>query len=125
MAQQMSQTLLSGSLNFILLHTTDIAKARAFYVDALGMAVEAESPLFLQVAASGGAGVSLGVSTTEAVTLTGRILWWQVDDADVLRARLIERGVRITAELKDEPFGRTLSFADPDGNILSVYQPRG
>lgn len=125
MAQQMSRTSSIGSLNFILLHTTDIAKARAFYVDALGMAVEAESPLFLQVAASGGPGVSLGISTTEAVTLTGRILWWQVGDVDALRARLIERGVRITAELKDEPFGRTLSFANPEGNILSVYQPRG
>ena len=113
-----------GLLNFILLHSSDIAKARAFYVDALGMAVEAESPMFLQVAASGGPGVSLGISATEAVTLTGRILWWQVDDADALRARLAEKGIRITAELKDEPFGRTLSFADPEGNILSVYQPR-
>ena len=113
-----------GSLNFILLHTTDIAKARAFYGDALGMAVEAESPMFLQVAASSGPGVSLGISATEAVTLTGRILWWQVDDVEALRARLAERGIHITAELKDEPFGRTLSFADPEGNILSAYQPR-
>ena len=53
-----------------------------------------------------------------------RALWWQVDDIDALRARLVGQGVRISAEPQDEPFGRTLSFADPEGNILSAFQPK-
>jgi predicted enzyme related to lactoylglutathione lyase len=113
-----------GPLNFILLHASDIAQARAFYVDALGMAVEAETLLFLQVTASRGPELSLGISHAESVTITGRALWWQVDDIDSLRARLVRLGVRITAEPQDEPFGRTLSFTDPEGNILSAFQPK-
>jgi len=113
-----------GPLNFILLHASDIAQARAFYVDALDMTVEAESPMFLQVTASSGTGLSLGISHVEPVTITGRALWWQVDDIDALRARLVGQGARITAEPQDEPFGRTLSFTDPEGNILSAFQPK-
>lgn len=114
-----------GPLNFILLSTTDIAKARAFYVETLGMAVESETAAFLQMTASGEPGLSLAFTTRESdVATTGRVLWWQVDDIEALRARLAAAGVRITAEPQDEPFGRTLSFADPEGNILSAFRPR-
>ena len=114
-----------GPLNFILLHSSDIAQARAFYVDALGMAVESETAAFLQMTASGEPGLSLAFTARESgVATTGRVLWWQVDDIDALRARLVGQGVRIAAEPQDEPFGRTLSFADPEGNILSAFQPR-
>ena len=114
-----------GPLNFILLHTTDIAKARAFYVDVLGMAVESETPAFLQVTGSSEPGLSLALTAREpGVATAGRVLWWQVDDIEALRDRLAAAGVRITAEPQDEPFGRTLSFADPEGNILSAFKPR-
>jgi predicted enzyme related to lactoylglutathione lyase len=114
-----------GPLNFILLYSSDIAKARAFYVDVLGMAVESESPAFLQMTASGEPGLSLALTAREPdVATTGRVLWWQVDDIEALRARLAAADVRITAEPQDEPFGRTLSFADPDSNILSAFRPR-
>jgi predicted enzyme related to lactoylglutathione lyase len=114
-----------GPLNFILLYSSDIARAWAFYVDVLGMAVESESPAFLQMTASGEPGLSLALTAREpGVATTGRVLWWQVDDIEALRARLAAAGVRITAEPQDEPFGRTLSFADPDGNILSAFRPR-
>jgi catechol-2,3-dioxygenase len=80
-----------GPLNFILLYSSDIAKARAFYVDVLGMAVESETPAFVQVTASGEPGLSLALTAREPDVATT---------------------------------GRTLSFADPDSNILSAFRPR-
>ena len=117
----MAQTLVR-ELNIVILHTSDIAAARAFYGDTLGLTIENETSTFLLIQPVDGQGASLGVSAGEA-SATGAEIWWRVEDTNALHAALVARGVRITAEPKDEPFGRSLSFADPAGNILHAFQP--
>ena len=36
---------------------------------------------------------------------------------------LKKRGVRFTEDIKDEPFGRTARFRDPDGHDFYLWQP--
>lgn len=117
----MAQTLVRD-VNIVIIRTPDLAAARAFYGDVLGLAIEEESPVFLFVGPVDGQGAAFGVGIGEA-SAAGAEVWWRVDDTDALHAALVARGVRITAEPKDEPFGRSLSFADPAGNILHAYQP--
>ena len=109
-------------LNIVIVRVPDIAAARAFYGDVLGLAVEDETPNFLFVGPVDGQGASFGVGVGEA-SATGPEIWWRVDDTDALHAALVAKGVRITAEPKDEPFGRSIAFADPAGNVLRAYQP--
>lgn len=117
-----------GPLSFVFLVVPDMAAARAFYVETLGMEVETESPQFLQLKQPGGAGASLGIGVAEGQdtpqTAGLEEIWWTVEDTDAVHAALVEKGVRIVAAPKDQPFGRTCSFADPAGNILNVFQPR-
>ena len=87
----------------------------------LGLTIEHETPIFLIVQPVDAQGTSLGIGIGEP-SATGPELWWRVDDTDALHAALVAKGVRITAEPKDEPFGRSLSFADPAGNILHAFQ---
>ncbi len=117
----MAQTLVRD-LNIVILRTPDIEAARAFYSDVLGFAIEQESPAFFSVAPVEGQGASLGVGVGKP-SAEGAEIWWRVDDADALHAALVAKGVRITEEPKDNPFGRSISFADPAGNILHAYQP--
>ena len=50
-----------------------------------------------------------------------------------LQARSIEniietlknKGVRFTQELQTQPYGKMATFADPDGNLLGLYEPPG
>jgi predicted enzyme related to lactoylglutathione lyase len=44
-------------------------------------------------------------------------LWLKSDDPQQLHDDLAPAGVPITAEPFDSPFGRTFSFADPDGYV--------
>ena len=117
-----------GPLSFVFLLVPDMAEARTFYVETLGMEVETESPTFLQLAQPGGAGASLGIGVgaglTAAHTAGLEEIWWTVEDTDAVHAKLVERGVPIVSAPKDQPFGRTCSFRDPAGNILNVFQPR-
>lgn len=117
-----------GPLSFVFLLVPDMAEARTFYVETLGMEVETESPAFLQLAQPGGAGASLGIGVGAGLTAphTAALeeIWWTVEDTDAVHALLVERGVRIVSAPKDQPFGRTCSFSDPAGNILNIFQPR-
>jgi predicted enzyme related to lactoylglutathione lyase len=112
-----------GDLNFVILHVRDVAAARTFYTNALELAVAAENPTFVQLQAAGGA--TLALQHDELAAPTGTIeLWWQMQDVDSACAQLQARGVEIVSGPADQPFGRTLSIKDPEGNVLAMYQPR-
>lgn len=111
------------NLDFVLLHVPDLAAARTFYTDKLGLAVEDENPAFIQFRRPSGAVFALQ-SDPAATSHTGVELWWLVPDADAAHAALKARGVAIAEPLADQPFGRTFSIADPAGNTLSFFAPR-
>lgn len=46
----------------------------------------------------------------------------RVGDCAKASAELKSRGVRITAEPKEYPWGVSATFADPDGNLFSINQ---
>ena len=121
MATERDTTMLQG-LQFIMLHVPDVARARTFYTEQLGFAVEDESPDFVQFKqpAAGGATVDLGRGETIAATSTE--LWWFVADADAAHRELVGRGVTTATTPQDEAFGRTFTVQDPGGNVLSLLQ---
>lgn len=105
-------------LGFVIRHVPDIEAAKAFYRDALGLAIEGESPDFVQFANSGGATFALGpVAAGEPIEL-----WWYVDDADAAHAALRQAGVAIVEPPTDQPFGRSLVVKDPAGNNVYLLQ---
>lgn len=118
----MAQPLVKD-LNIVIVRVADIERARAFYGDILGFTLISEGPGFFSVEPFAGKGASLGVGLGESVGKGGAEVWWCVDDADAFHAALVARGVRITLEPTDRPFGRAVGFTDPEGNQLYAYQP--
>jgi catechol-2,3-dioxygenase len=110
-------------LNFVILNVRDVAGMRDFYRDALGLAVAAESPGFVQLRAAGGASFSLqahdGPRPADTVEL-----WWQAEDVDALHSSLVARDIAIVSPPTDQPFGRALTVRDPEGNAINFYAPR-
>jgi predicted enzyme related to lactoylglutathione lyase len=51
----------------------------------------------------------------------GVALWFKSDDAQRLHDELAGAGVPIVAAPVDGPFGRTFSFADPEGYVVTVH----
>jgi predicted enzyme related to lactoylglutathione lyase len=51
----------------------------------------------------------------------GVALWLRADDAQALHDALEAAGIRILVAPFDSPFGRTFTFADPDGYAVTVH----
>lgn len=106
-------------LNFVLVHVDDVAPARAFYTEKMGLAVADEQPGFVQFAQPGGRGAAFAIIERGAEVPE---LWWDVENADAAYAELKRQGVEILSEPEDRPFGRTFSIKDPAGNALHLLQ---
>lgn len=113
--------------------TTDLAAARTFYADTLGLEFVAEEPAALVFRLAHG---FLRVTAFADHLPPGHtVLGWIVDDIDDAVARLGDRGIACErfegfpqngAGIATFPNGdRVAWFRDPAGNVLSVTEPAG
>jgi len=109
----------------------DLARARSFYGDVVGLRADAEESGGIFFHAGAGTRVLVFPSQgTSAGTHTQAA--WQVDDIEAEVATLRGRGVvfeeydfpslRTVNGIADVPVGRAAWFKDPDGNVLGLVQ---
>ena len=116
-------------LRLVSIPVTDVDRAKAFYVDVLGFEERFDGPF-----AEGMRWCELGLpgsATTIALVtwfdtmppggVTGLVL--ETADVRAAYAELGARGVAFTGEPRDEPWGSSAPFADPDGNGWVLMQP--
>lgn len=118
----------------------DYDDAIRFFVDALGFEVVEDSPSTTNggrpkrwvVVRPPGAQTGLllaradGDRQIEAVgdQYAGRVgLFLRVDDFDIARQRMLDRGVEFVTEPRDEPYGRVAVFLDISGNRWDLLGP--
>ncbi len=100
---------------------TDQDRAKDFYVGTLGFDLIADNPMgpgqrWVQVGPKGGQTSITLVTWFESMpagSLTGLVL--ETDDLDGDVAALTANGL-VTDGVQDEPWGRFVTFTDPDGN---------
>ena len=113
--------------DFIAVQVRDLARAAAFYEDHLGLTRAKASPphavVFDTVPAAFAVREPLPGVDLEAVSRPGIgvALWLHASDAQALHDTLAAADVPIAAAPVDGPFGRTFTFADPDGYLITVH----
>ena len=101
-----------------IVYTEDADAARTFFADVLGLA---------SVDAGGGwlifklPPAELGVHPAGGPS---HELYLMCDDVDATVAELMAKGVRFTAPVSDEGFGRLTRIAIPGGGEIGLYEPR-
>ncbi|MCC5036821.1 VOC family protein [Streptomyces sp. WAC 00631] len=109
----------------ILLRPTDPDRSRAFYGDALGLAVHREfgtGPERGTVYFLGGGFLEVS-GRSETAPAPGLRLWLQVEDAAAAHEELSARGVEILRPPLKEPWGLIeMWIADPDGVRICVVE---
>lgn len=98
---------------FVVEYVDDVATAKSFYTDVLGLEVDRESPNFIQF--TDPAGVSHAIASDESL-LGGRDpeMYWVVDDASALFDRLAKSS-QVSFPLTTKPFGTVFGLKDPAG----------
>ena len=106
----------------MLLKVADIGRAERFYVDLLGFTVRPAKPLpdgrpfvpFHQGIAltSGGPGAPVQIDH----------IAFKATNVRAIAERLHEANVKFFRELHDGIYGLTIYIADPDGNMIELYE---
>ncbi|MDQ2710723.1 MAG: VOC family protein [Acidobacteriota bacterium] len=119
----------SNLIGFVTI--VDVARARKFYRDRLGLSLIAEELPFALVFDANGIMLRLAIGKEHAPAL-GTVLGWQVSDITLVAKHLEEAGIqfeRYTFFEQDErgiwttPTGAKVAwFKDPDGNLLSISE---
>ena len=121
-------------LTFVALSVSDLEMSVNFYREFLGLPLhDASHDEDLNDPWYGGAHVAY--SWTDGAFLhfaiyparapqrpvsTGAQIGFHVGDFDTVHARLLQAGVQLVQATRDEPWGKTARFLDPDGNIVSI-----
>ncbi len=117
-------------IELIPLAVTDVDRGVEFYGRTVGWNIDHDQTVheglrFVQVTPQGSAssicfGTGLGMLPDGAQQMIQVV----VADAEEARDHLRGRGVE-TSEVEDQPWGRFVTFADPDGNRWSLQQMVG
>jgi catechol 2,3-dioxygenase-like lactoylglutathione lyase family enzyme len=110
-----------SGINHIVLHVRDVARARQFYTELLGMTVYRENPaqVFMHC---GNQGVALFARQGDTPLTTGNDLNHLALDIaagtyDVIKAELEKNGVTVSGRPGDP---HCIYFHDPDGHRLQL-----
>ncbi|MBB4931655.1 putative enzyme related to lactoylglutathione lyase [Lipingzhangella halophila] len=110
----------------ILLRPTDLERSRAFYRDALGLAIFREFGTGEQrgtVFFLGGGFLELSGHSSRPPEPNATQLWLQVPDIAEAERELRERGVPVLREPRKEPWGLVeMHIADPDGLRIFIVE---
>jgi catechol 2,3-dioxygenase-like lactoylglutathione lyase family enzyme len=114
-------------IELIAMPVADVDVAKKFYGETLGWPVDYDQVVsdelrFVQVTPPGSAcSIAFGRGISEMAPGSLRAIQVVVASADDAHADLVARGVDCSA-IDDQPWGRFVTFADPDGNSWSVQE---
>ncbi|GLY29801.1 VOC family protein [Kineosporia sp. NBRC 101731] len=113
--------------DFISLQARDLERSAAFYEQHLGLVRSQAGPPHAVVFETKPIAFALrdlvpGVDL-DAVAQPGigAALWLHADDVQAIHDALVAAGTTIVSAPIDGPFGRTFTFADPDGYQITLH----
>ncbi|MDQ1587384.1 MAG: hypothetical protein QOJ77_549 [Microbacteriaceae bacterium] len=114
-------------IELIAIPVTDVDRAKAFYVDQIGFNADHDIQVnddlrFVQLTPPGSAcSIVLGTGVTDMAPGSQRGVQIVIADADAAREQLVSKGVQ-ASDIDEQPWGRFVYFADPDGNTWSLQE---
>ena len=113
--------------DFISLQTRDLDASQAFYENYLGLVRSPAGPPHAVVFTTTPIAFALRdlVPGTDLDAVAqpglGTALWLHATDVQQIHDALVADGHRIVSAPVDGPFGRTFTFADPDGYHVTLH----
>jgi predicted enzyme related to lactoylglutathione lyase len=114
-------------LVFVALRVRDLEASVRFYRDAIGIPLReaggVDEETHREYSWTDGAYLHFALFPAAREGETRRVeLTFYVDDIDAAHARAVAAGVDVASKPRDEPWGRTAGYRDPDGNVVGLTQ---
>ena len=116
---------MSVKMKNVVVFVTDLAVAKKFYSEQLGLPLAGETQMLLEFFP--GSVTTLGIALAlqdVARALVGRHtgITLQVEGIEALCERLRDNGATFIEPLESSPWGKMAVVADPDGNQLALVE---
>lgn len=114
-------------IELVFVPVSDVDRAKHFYADQLGFTVDFDHTVneqirFIQITPPGSAcSIAFGRGLIDMPVGSQRSVQMVVDDADAARQHLLDGGVE-ASEVDEQPWGRFVTFSDPDGNRWTLQE---
>lgn len=109
----------------VVVFVTDLAKAKSFYVDQLGLPLAGETQMLMEFfpGSTSTLGIALALQD-DAKALVGRHtgVTLQVTGLEKLCKQLQDAGATFIEPLEVSPWGKMAVIADPDGNQYALVE---
>lgn len=111
-------------LVFVALRVRDLAASAWFYREALGIPLETGRPPgpHAEVSWKDGAYLRLALLPVGHDATENAEIGFFVDDVEAMHAGAVAAGAEVVHEPRDETWGRTAAYRDPDGNLVTLTQ---
>ena len=111
-------------LVFVAIRVRDIAASAWFYREAFGVPFESGQPpqAHAEVSWRDGAYLHLALFPADPGRTENAEIGFFVDDLESAHARAVAAEAEVVREPRDEPWGRTAAYRDPDGNLVTLTQ---
>ena len=125
----------TGRITAIILDVADLAASTRFYRDLIGLALhqgadnEAPGDRWISGAHAAtswtdGAFLHFALYRSKGEVTRGAQVGFACDDLAAAHARLAAAGAPVIHPPRQEPWGETARYSDPDGNVVSLTQSR-
>jgi predicted enzyme related to lactoylglutathione lyase len=110
----------------IWIYVNDLTASQKFYTDVLGLKFKFRDGGWVEF--------DLGATTfaiLERPKEKGELkaqkthIMFEVKNIEVCKARLTAHQVEMIGAIRDEPYGKLLTFVDPNGHWLELFEPKG
>jgi predicted enzyme related to lactoylglutathione lyase len=109
-------------LRTVIFRVPDLAKAKAWYAAAFGVAPYFDEPYYVGFQI-GGFELGLDPDVTGMTVGNNVVTYWGVDEIDQAHRHLLDRGAQPRDAVKDVGGGiKVASVSDPFGNVIGLIQ---
>ena len=109
-------------LRTVIYHAPDLAKAKAWYADAFGVAPYFDEPFYVGFEI-GGFELGLDPDVRRVTVGNNAVAYWGVDDIETAYRHLLDRGAVPRDPVKDVGHDiKVGTVADPFGNLIGVIE---
>ena len=109
----------------VFIPVSDITRAIGWYCHLLGLPIQdiSQAGKVYSIPMQGEVGLILD-GHKEVTNSSQPLFFWWTEDIQETRQFLVENEIRIVQDVEDIGSVKTITFKDPDGNLLMVCQPK-